>query len=175
MTHLPGPVHHYAYVVEEIEAGIDHFVTTLGAGPFFLLEHVPLENVTFEGAPAIFDHTAAFGQCGSMAIELQQIHRCEPAAMRDRFVLPAPRLHHIAWVVPDLDEASADLEQNHDAPLFLKANIGEITHYHHDATHTLGHFIELHKDVPSLHGFWAMLKQASVDWDGSDPIRVPTL
>ncbi|HZO36070.1 MAG TPA: VOC family protein [Solirubrobacteraceae bacterium] len=176
MNHpLPRPVHHYAYVVDDIEEAIGHFVTTLGAGPFFMLENVPLENVRYHGEPAVFEHTAAFGQCGTMAIELQEIHRCEPAEMSDRFVTPAPGLHHIAWVVPDLDQASAELAEKHNAPLFLQANVGEITHYHHDATQTLGHFVELHKDVPALHGFFGMLKEASVDWDGRDPIRIPTL
>jgi hypothetical protein len=39
-----GEPHHYAYVVEDIEATVNRLVDQLGAGPFFLFESVPLEN-----------------------------------------------------------------------------------------------------------------------------------
>ena len=38
--------HHYAYVVENIEATVERLAEQLGAGPFFLVENVPLENIT---------------------------------------------------------------------------------------------------------------------------------
>ena len=39
-----GDPHHYAYVVEDIEATVNRLVDQLGAGPFFLIEGVPLET-----------------------------------------------------------------------------------------------------------------------------------
>jgi hypothetical protein len=39
-----GELHHYAYVVEDIEATVNRLVSQLGAGPFFLVERVPLET-----------------------------------------------------------------------------------------------------------------------------------
>jgi hypothetical protein len=44
--------HHYAYVVENIEATVERLAKQLGAGPFFLVENVPLENITSRGEPA---------------------------------------------------------------------------------------------------------------------------
>ena len=44
--------HHYAYVVEDIEATVERLAEQLGAGPFFLFENVPLENITSRGEPA---------------------------------------------------------------------------------------------------------------------------
>ena len=40
-----GEPHHFAYLVEDIEATVNRLVDQLGAGPFFLVERVPLENV----------------------------------------------------------------------------------------------------------------------------------
>jgi hypothetical protein len=40
-----GEPHHYAYVVDDIEATVNRLVDQLGAGPFFLIENVPLEDV----------------------------------------------------------------------------------------------------------------------------------
>jgi hypothetical protein len=36
--------HHYAYVVENIEAAVQRLAEQLGAGPFFVVENVPLET-----------------------------------------------------------------------------------------------------------------------------------
>ena len=68
-----GEPHHCAYVVEDIEATVNRLVDQLGAGPFFLVESVPLENVLSRGEPAEFIHNSAFGYCGRGAIELMEI------------------------------------------------------------------------------------------------------
>jgi hypothetical protein len=39
-----GEPHHCAYVVDDIEATVSRLVDQLGAGPFFLIENVPLEK-----------------------------------------------------------------------------------------------------------------------------------
>ena len=67
--HLGEP-HHHAYLVDDIEATVEQLAEQLGAGPFFLVENVPLENVLSRGEPAEFVHNSAFGYCGSGAIEL---------------------------------------------------------------------------------------------------------
>jgi hypothetical protein len=65
-----GEPHHCAYVVEDIEATVNRLVDQLGAGPFFLIENVPLENVLSRDEPAEFVHNSAFGYCGDGAVEL---------------------------------------------------------------------------------------------------------
>ena len=52
-----GEPHHSAYVVEDIETTVSRLVDQLGAGPFFLIENVPLENVLSRGEPASADPT----------------------------------------------------------------------------------------------------------------------
>jgi hypothetical protein len=59
-----GEPHHYAYVVEDIEATVNRLVGQLGAVPFFLVENVPLENLLSRGEPAEFVHNSAFGYRG---------------------------------------------------------------------------------------------------------------
>ena len=71
-----GPFVQAAYLVADAEAAARRWAREFGAGPFFLLQHIPLENVFHRGAPATLDHTAAFGQLGSIMIELiQQLSR----------------------------------------------------------------------------------------------------
>jgi hypothetical protein len=40
-----GEPHHYAYVVDDIAATVERLVDSFGAGPFFRIENVPLEDV----------------------------------------------------------------------------------------------------------------------------------
>jgi catechol 2,3-dioxygenase-like lactoylglutathione lyase family enzyme len=169
---LHGAVHHYGYVVADLEEAVAQASARLGAGPFFLMENVPLQDVTSRGEPAVFDHSSAFGQFGSVPIELMEIHRCEPDRVRDGFALPAPQLHHVAWAVPELDAAIARLEAQGIHGL-LRAGLGDIQFLYSDATQTLGHHVELHDDNAAFRGFFAMIQEASVGWDGSDPLRRP--
>jgi Glyoxalase/Bleomycin resistance protein/Dioxygenase superfamily len=110
---LHGPIHHLAYVVEDLEATVERLVAELGAGPFFVLRDVAFEQVTSRGEPATFDHDSAFGQCGALPIEVMQLKRLEPERVREGFSLPPPQLHHAAYVVaPErLAQARDDLER----------------------------------------------------------------
>jgi hypothetical protein len=84
-----GEPHHSAYVVEDIETTVSRLVDQFGAGPFFQIENVPLENVLSRGEPAEFVHNSAFGSCGGGAIELIEPVRLAPGASRNASALPA--------------------------------------------------------------------------------------
>ena len=83
-----GEPHHCAYVVDDIEATVGRLVDQLGAGPFFLIENVPLENVLSRGQPAEFVHNSAFGYCGGGAIELMQVFSLAPERVQKGFSGP---------------------------------------------------------------------------------------
>src|SRR5262245_20947871 len=167
-----GPIHHLGYVVEDLEATVERLVCELGAGPFFVLRDVSFERVTSRGEAATFDHDSAFGQCGAVPIEVMQLKRLEPARLREGFSQSPPQLHHTAYVVaPErLADAREDLERRR-LPAFLHATLGDVDVTYHDAAHTIGHQIELHADSRGLRDFFGMIQSASVEWDGSDPLR----
>lgn len=177
MPHIPllpiqSQIHHFGYVVSDLESAVQEFVTKLGAGPFFVMKDVPLEKVTSQGEPAVFGHSSAFGNCGSFTVELMEIHRCEPARVRDAFAQAAPALHHVAWVAPDLDPAVKSLERQGIAE-YLRAGLGDIQFAYHDAAHLVGHHLEIHHDSAGLRGFFGMIRDARDGWDGSEPVRTP--
>jgi hypothetical protein len=169
-----GPIHHLGYVADYLEATVERLADTLGAGPFFVVRDVPLEQVTSRGAPATFHHHSAFGQCGATPIEIIQLERVEPEPVRERFSQSPPQLHHTAYVVAreHLVGARADLERR-GLPAFLQATMGDLDVSFHDAASVTGHHIELHANSPGLRDFFRMVHSASVDWDGSDPLRSP--
>ena len=83
-----GDAHHYAYVVKDIRATVGRLVDQLGAGPFFLIENVPLENVRSRGEPAEFVHNSAFGRCGDGTIELIEPVSLAPERVEKAFAPP---------------------------------------------------------------------------------------
>ena len=166
---LALPVHHFAYAVEDLESAIHDAVETLGAGPFLLIEDVPLET-TSRGEPAQFVHSAAFGQCGSRALELMQIKTNWPQRITNAMHGPRPSLNHIGYVTPSPAEATEQLEQM-GLPEFLHAKLGEIEFTMHDAKALWGHNIEVHADNAAIRSFWQQVHDLSIGWDGSNPIR----
>lgn len=170
-----GPIHHLGYVVEDLEATVQHLVSKLGAGPFFVVRDVPLEQVSSRGEAATFHHDSAFGQCGAVPIEIIQLKRLEPERVREGFSQLPPHLHHTAYVVaPErLAAAREDLERC-GLPAFLHATLGDVDLTYHDAARLIGHHVELHADSQGLRDFFAMIHTASMEWDGSDPLRSPS-
>lgn len=167
-----GEPHHHAYVVEDIEATVNRLAEQLGAGPFFLIERVPLENVLSRGEPAEFVHNSAFGSCGGGAIELMETISLAPERVEKGFSGPRPRIQHVAYAVPPAEVA--DLRSSLDErglPEYLSSQLGGVETTLHDASATLGHDIEIHADGEALRDFFGMVSGGAEDWDGSEPLR----
>lgn len=171
-----GEPHHHAYVVEDIEATVGRLVDQLGAGPFFFVERVPLQNVVSRGEPAEFVHGSAFGLCGGGAIELIQTVRLAPARVEQGFAGARPRVHHVGYAVAP--EAAAGLRsalEQRGLPQYLSSQLGEVDATVHDASAVLGHDVEILIDNQSLRDFFGMVRDAAASWDGSQQLRVVEL
>ena len=169
--HLGEP-HHYAYLVEDIEATVSRLADQLGAGPFFLIENVPLEDVLSRGEPAEFVHNSAFGYCGGGAIELMEALSLAPERVEKGFSGPRPRIHHVAYAVPPTEVA--DLRRSVDErglTEYLSSRLGGVETTLHDAAAALGHDIEIHVDSEGLRDFFEMVRGGAEGWDGSKPLR----
>ena len=167
-----GEPHHRAYLVEDIESSVNRLAEQLAAGPFFLIERVPLENVISRGEPAEFVHDSAFGLFGDGAIELIQTVALAPERVKKGFAGPRPRIHHVAYVVPakEVGKLRGQLDER-GVTLYLSTQLGGAETTLHDASAILGHDVEIHADNPALHDFFAMIRRGAEGWDGSEPLR----
>jgi hypothetical protein len=169
-----GQIHHLAYVVDEIESAAQQLNEQFGAGPFFFIDEVPVEDVSSRGEPAEFLHASAFGICNEVPVELMVIAKMAPDRAAERFTGEGtPRLHHVAYAVPAAERESiqAGLEAA-GLPEYLRARFGDDVEFtYHDGSASLGHDIELHADSEGLRGFFAMFESAAEGWDGSDLLR----
>ncbi|OJU80378.1 MAG: hypothetical protein BGO11_10810 [Solirubrobacterales bacterium 70-9] len=171
-----GKIHHLAYVVEDIPAAAQKLNEDFGAGPFFFIDVVPVEDVTSRGEPAEFVHASAFGICNGVPTELMVIDKMAPERAAERFAGgPLPRLHHIAYAVPlaEVEEVRAGLDDA-GLPEYLSARFGEDVNFtYHDGSAALGHDLELHVDSEGLRGFFSMFDAARAEWDGETDLLRP--
>lgn len=165
-----GPPVQVAYAVPDARRAAVRWAGELGAGPFFLRSHIPLTDVCYRGGPGHFDHSSAYGQWGEVMVELVQDHGDGPSVVRERFTVDQSGLHHLAFIVDDLDATTAALgEQGYELAMSARAST---TRFHFlDAVADLGHMLELYQGSDHLRGFYAMVRDAAVGWDGADPVR----
>lgn len=164
------PIGHVGYVVDDIEDGVALAVQTLGAGPFFLVSHLAFDVCTYKGGPARYDHSSAFGQWGAIKVELTVVHSADPPELAELIGGSAPRVGHVGMLVDDLAAESAALEQA-GLPVFHTGASGPVSARWHDGRAQLGHHLELLQRGPEIEGFYELIRSASVDWDGREPLR----
>jgi len=97
-----------AWVVDDLQAAMRRWTKTCGIGPFFLLEHVAMQDVTYRGQPATVDCSIALAQAGRTQIELIEQHCDQPSVYRDLVPRGQTRFHHVATFAHDYDRELAE-------------------------------------------------------------------
>lgn len=160
-----------AYHVPDPAAAAERHAREYGWGPFFLMEHIPLERARYRGRPAAFDHTSAYGQAGELMVEFITQHNDGPSALRDLYRADQSGLHHVACFVPDLAAAVA-AERARGRELALEARTATgVDFVMLDARADLGHMLELYEARDELAKFYAYVRRKAQGWDGRDPVR----
>jgi Glyoxalase/Bleomycin resistance protein/Dioxygenase superfamily len=165
-------LHHIGYVVDELRAGAERFSAAFGAGPFFAMEHIVFDEVTFDGDRAVYDHSSAFGQWGPVIVELTQMHDAQPTGLRDTLMKPGAGIGHVAWLADSLEDEVARLESA-GLSAFHTGRTGPASAVWLNAP-LLGHPVEVLQRREELEDFYRMVRDAAVGWDGSDPLRILT-
>lgn len=166
-------IHHVGYVVEDLRAGVEHFARSYGAGPFFGMEHLEFDEVDYLGQPAVYDHSSAFGQCGSILIEVTQVHDARPQQFADALVKPGAGVGHVAWLADSLEDEVARLTAAGHTR-FHGGRTGPAQAAWFSGGPIAGHPIEVLQRREELLGFYRMVRDASIGWDRSDPLRILT-
>ena len=167
------PVRQLAYKVNDLEAAAAAHHRTFGSGPFFVLRHVALSSSVHRGVARPFDHSSAYGQWGSVMVELVVQHNPDDSALHEMFPYGSGHegLHHAALFVDDLDAAIARFASE-GAPLAQLSVTGGGTAFAFvDTRSRLGHMLELYEPTEQLTGFYDFVAAAARGWDGRDLLR----
>ncbi|MFN3990909.1 MAG: VOC family protein [Erythrobacter sp.] len=167
------PVRQLAYKVNDLEAAAHAHHRQFGSGPFFVMRHVALLSSHHRGVERPFDHSSAYGQWGTVMVELVVQHNPEPSALHDMFPHGSGHegLHHAALFVDDLGGAIARFA-GEGAPLAQLSVTQTGTAFAFvDTRARLGHMLELYEPSEVLAGFYDFVAAAAKGWDGRNPIR----
>jgi hypothetical protein len=170
-TFLPRPIRHVGFNVPDLPAAIDTWVSAYGAGPFYVNEHVAYDESTSNGTPVAWDHSAGFGQWGTMPVELQQTHELRPAELVRPFTAEGrTAINHVGITAEDPGAESARLKSL-GFSLCMHARLGEVEFFWHDATEAFGYCLEVITAGPGLDAFFDTVAHGAREWDGREALR----
>jgi hypothetical protein len=160
-----------AYHVPDPVTAAERYARDFGWGPFFLMEHIPLERAAWRGTTIHFDHSSAYGQAGDVMVELITQHNEGPSALRDVYAAHESGLHHVACFVPDLPVALAAFAARGNALALDARTATGVDFAMVDLVDELGHMLELYEASEPLAKFYEYVRRKSLGWDGRDPLR----
>jgi hypothetical protein len=172
MSRLFGAIRQNGYVVRDIRAAMDHWVNLMGVGPWFYFERVKVDYFRHRGKPSNVEMSIALANSGDLQIELIQ-QRNDALSMYKEFLDAGHEgLQHVAYWTKEYqalyDRAlSLGYKVGHEGQ--IGGEQGRFAYF--DTQSHPGTVIEL-SDISGPKGFFFdNVRQASIEWDGSAPIR----
>jgi hypothetical protein len=166
---LPGPVRQNGYVVRDLAKAVDAWLE-IGVGPWLLLPHLAQKGSVYRGQPTEPVASFAFANSGELQLELIEQEDDSPSIYREFLEAGGEGFHHLAWWVEDFDEASRAAG---DAWSVVHAgDTGGLAQFaYYDAGGVTSTVIEVMELTDATRWLATTVRDASVDWDGSDPVR----
>ena len=171
MSRFFGQIRQAGYVVDDIEAAMDYWSRTLGIGPWFYNERVPFKNYTYRGEQYEVHNSVALANSGPLQMELIQTRNDAPSMYRDFLKAGRTGLQHVAYWTENYD---ADLERltGQGFKPVMSGEVGEKGRFvYFDTEYHPGTVIELSEVAGPKGKMFDLIRNASLDWDGRDPVR----
>jgi hypothetical protein len=166
-----GEVRQVGYVVRDIEAAMKSWVETLGVGPWYYIDRVPMRDFVCRGVAGEPQVSIALANSGAMQIELIQQHDETPSMYREFIGAGHEGAQHISYWIEDFDAGLARLlgggyEVGQSGNIGKSGRFAYLTHKMQPAT-----VIEISEVNGAKGRFFAEIAEAARTWDGSEPIR----
>ena len=163
-----GPVMQFAFVPKDFDAAVRHWTQTMGVGPFYLLENNLLGDGLFMGEPSTCVFSIAIAYWGDMQIELVRQENDAPSIYRDA---GGEALHHTCILTHDIEQAR-QIAIASGASVLVEGKVGADGYVLYvDTGGGPGTIVEILQSATGTEGLFAMIKAASVGWDGAEPLR----
>ena len=165
-------VRQLGYVVSDMDAAINYWVNTMGAGPFFFIKHCALKNQQLRGQPAAVDVDVdiALGNSGDVQIELIFQRNETPSVYNETAASGHVGLHHFGLMPNDYDKAKKHYtDQGFDVAFQATVSGAELIYF--DTRNAIGHYTELWETSDVFDDVARLVESAAVDWDGKNPVR----
>jgi methylmalonyl-CoA/ethylmalonyl-CoA epimerase len=163
-----GPVMQIAFAPKDFDAAVRYWTETMGVGPFYLMENIQLGEGRYLGEPSDFVFSIAIAYWGEMQVELIRPENDAPNMYQGQ---EGGALHHTCVLTDDIEKARQIAEAS-GARILVEGKVapdGAVIYV--DTGNGPGSIVEILQLSTGGDGLFAMIKAASVDWDGSDPLR----
>lgn len=166
-----GTILELCQVVSDMDRALDHWVGTIGAGPFFVFDVPVLPGQCYRGAPTEVSMRVAFGFSGGLLIELLQQTNDGPSVFREMLDARGDGYHHVMLRVPYDDGVARLSGQGHEIVFSGRMPGGE-RFCLFDTRAADGGYIELMEFSPQMEESLRRMHRAHLAWDGStEPVR----
>ncbi|MBI3372990.1 MAG: VOC family protein [Betaproteobacteria bacterium] len=166
-----GGVFQIAFIVENIRQSMQDFTARLHIGPWFASEPFTPPEARYRGRPTDLHVTLAVGFGGHMSFELIEQHNDAPSVYREIVNKRGYGFHHGAVMTGAFDQ---DVEKyrllGYEAAFTDRMPYGYRIAYI-DTTRDFPGMIELIEFTDSVEERYTTMYQASVGWDGTNPVR----
>lgn len=171
MSRFLGATRQLGYVVDDIESAMAHWHQVMGVGPWFYNPRVPIEDYLYDGKSYEVHNSVALANSGPIQVELIQTRNDAPSMYRDFMQEGHRGLQHIAFWTQSYDADLARLEgMGFKRKMSGKVGAnGRFVYFDREA-HP-GTVIELSEVMGPKGRMFDMIREASRDWDGTDPVR----
>jgi Glyoxalase/Bleomycin resistance protein/Dioxygenase superfamily len=171
-----GKIFQVAYVERDMEEAIGRFVTTLGIGPWFVGKRPKTAVVRYRGTETPnLDLSIAWAYSGMLQYEIVVQHDDGPSVFREVVEERGYGPHHYASMTKNFDTDFARLLKLGHNPAYegkMGEGPGSIRVAYMDTRKALGGMMyELAEYSEPMAQMFRSYQLASVDWDGTDPIR----
>jgi hypothetical protein len=166
-----GPIVQNAFVVRDLNTAVEYWTTKIGVGPFYLLDHVQFGPVYFRGAPLAIDMSVAIAQWGDVQIELIVQHDAAASIYTEFLARHGEGLQHLGVMTASLDEHLERLRPLGIEPVQWGGTANGMRFAYINTDRQAGGMIELIETGAAVEAFFAKVRRAAVNWDGTRPLR----
>lgn len=155
------------FVTNDLAHAVQSWTDRFGVGPWTVYRNVKMQG-EYKGQPTTVVINVALGYRGTEQIEFIEVASQTPSPYQNEDGTPLAGLHHVAWIVEDLDAAASELEAKGLVPVFKAHNPAVRVVYFADVKEP-GVLFELIQGETSRADHDAGIALAR-DWDGSNPV-----
>lgn len=171
MSRFLGEIRQLGYVVDDIEVAMKYWTETMGVGPWYYNPKVPIEDYHYDGEPHEVHNSVALANSGFVQVELIQTRNDVPSMYRDFQRAGRLGLQHVAYWTESFEADLTSLEAR-GFRVKMGGKVGEQGRFvYFDKELHPGTVIELSEVVGPKGRLFRTIREASMGWDGADPIR----
>jgi hypothetical protein len=160
-----------AFITSDIRIAMEMMTRTMSVGPWFLRRRGVFARQRYRGEPTDMALAIAMGHAGDMQFEIIQQLDDKPSVYREVAESRGYGLHHFGVAAEDFAAAcrhyeAVGFECAYDA---VVANGARVAYF--DTFGRLPAMIEVIEFLPASRAMFERIRQAAIDWDGTDPVR----